>query len=113
MLFGRSAAPERTDGPLTRCSTRLYREPTTFKVRLCVVLGGLTCVNVIGHPLQSAQSPQEWLGGVVAITDGRNGRGARSPVVRQSPTMDPRLSPRADVMASTPGEHKHGAAAVP
>ena len=51
MLFGRSAAPERTDGPLTRCSTRLYREPTTFKVRLCVVLGGLTCVNVIGHPL--------------------------------------------------------------
>jgi hypothetical protein len=51
VLFGRSAAPERTDGPLTRCSTRLYREPTTFKVRLCVVLGGLTCVNVIGHPL--------------------------------------------------------------
>ena len=51
MLFGRSAAPERTEGPLTRCSTRLYREPTTFKVRVCVVLGGLTCVNVIGHPL--------------------------------------------------------------
>ena len=51
MLFGRSAAPERTDGPPTRCSPRLYREPTTFKVRLCVVLGGLTCVNVIGHPL--------------------------------------------------------------
>ena len=51
MLFGHSAAPERTDGPPTRCSTRLYREPTTFKVRLRVVLGGLTCVNVIGHPL--------------------------------------------------------------
>jgi hypothetical protein len=41
VLFGRSAAPERTDGPPTRCSTRLYREPTTFKVRLCVVLGDL------------------------------------------------------------------------
>jgi hypothetical protein len=51
VLFGHSAAPERTDGPPIRCSTRLYREPTTFKVRLCVVLGGLTCVNVIGHPL--------------------------------------------------------------
>jgi hypothetical protein len=48
VLFGHSAAPERTDGPPIRCSTRLYREPTTFKVRLCVVLGGLTCVNVIG-----------------------------------------------------------------
>ena len=59
MLFGRCAAPERTDGPPTRCSRRSYREPTTFKVRPCVVLGGLTYVNVIGHPLQSARSPHD------------------------------------------------------
>ena len=51
MLFGRSAAPERTDGPPTRCPTRSYREPPTFKVRLRVVRGSLTCVNVIGTPL--------------------------------------------------------------
>jgi hypothetical protein len=34
--------------------------------------------------------------------------GATPPVVRQSPTMDPRLSPGRTSMASTPGEHKHG-----